>query len=113
MKLSGISEQEIINALNFLDCEDQDEWIMAGMCIRHELGESGRDIWLNWSSGARSYKQKEALVRWKSFKGSGRTIGSLIYEALNRGFKFDEKDGYISPKLLQEREARKYIRQLE
>lgn len=113
MKLSGISEQEIINALNFLDCEDQEEWIMAGMCIRHELGDAGRDIWLNWSSSARSYNSKQAKIRWKSFKGSGRTIGSLIYEAMNRGFKFNEKNGYISPKLLQEREQKKFERQKE
>lgn len=108
MDYNGIPEQKIREALFTLNYEDQDEWVMAGMAIKHELGESGLDMWLAWSSLGSTYKQKEAVTRWKSFKnGRGVTIGSLIHHAQNNGFRFDEKMTRISPEQIQKREQRK------
>lgn len=106
MRLNAISESEIIRAISHLDYDDRDEWIMIGMCLKHELGESGYEIWLNYSD-----KSKEARTLWKSFKGNGRTIGTLIYEAQKRGFKFNEKDGYVSDKVVQERKRQREERE--
>lgn len=106
MRLTGISESEIERAISYLDYDDQDEWIMIGMCLRHELGEHGFDIWLKYSTD-----QKEAKTRWKSFTGNKRTIGTLIYEAQKRGFKFNEKDGYVSSRVIEERRKKREARQ--
>lgn len=108
MNFNGIPEQKIREALFTLNYEDQDEWITAGMCIKSELGESGLDMWLSWSSLGSTYKQKEAITRWKSFKNKkGVTIGTLIYLAQKNGFRFDEAMTRISPKQIEQREQRK------
>lgn len=114
MRLNGISESEIQRALCHLDSDDREEWVRMGMCLKHELGDNGLDMWLNWSQGSKAYKQKDAVYLWrKSFNGSGLTIGTLIHEAMKRGFKFNEADGYISAKALQQREQAKFEREAE
>lgn len=108
MNYNGIPEQKIREALFTLNYEDQDEWVMAGMAIKHELGESGLDMWLAWSSQGSTYNQKSAMARWKSFKnGRGVTIGSLFYVAVQNGFRFDEGMTRISPEQIKKREERK------
>ena len=99
----GLSNEQIRSALSFLDYEDRDEWLMAGMCIKHELGELGFDMWNAWSSLSSSYNAKHNKSQWKSFKAhKGRTIGTFMYHAINAGFKFDEKIQRVSPR--QERQ---------
>lgn len=107
MNYKGIPEQKIREALSFLDYEDQDIWIKAGMAIQHELGESGLDMWLAWSSLGSTYNQKSAIGRWKTFKNKrGITIGTLIYLAQKEGFRFEDGMMRISQKQIQEREQR-------
>lgn len=104
----GLSTDQIAKALSFLDYECRDEWLMAGMCIKHELGENGYEIWDQWSSFSSTYKSKENRYQWRKFKsGKGRTIGTLMYHAMNRGFKFDEKVQRVSPAVIKQREERK------
>lgn len=108
MNYNGIPEQKIREALFFLNYDDQDEWVMAGMAVKHELGESGQDMWLAWSSLGATYNQKSAIARWKSFKnGRGVTIGSLFHHAQKSGFRFDEGMTRISPNEIKKREERK------
>ena len=78
MRLNALSESEIIRAISYLDYDDREEWIMVGMCLKHELGERGYEIWLNYCDSI-----KEAKTVWKSFKGNQRTIGTLIHEAMS------------------------------
>ena len=108
MRLNALSESEITRAISYLDYDDRDEWIMIGMCLKHELGERGYELWLNYSSNL-----KETKTLWKSFRGNGRTIGTLIFEAQKRGFKFNEKDGYVSEKVIQQRKKEREARQQE
>lgn len=108
----GLSNEQIRSALSFLDYEDRDEWLMAGMCIKHELGELGFDMWNAWSSLSSSYNAKHNKSQWKSFKAhKGRTISTFIYHAINAGFKFDEKIQRVSPHIIQQRQERQ--KQLE
>ena len=71
MNYNGIPEQKIREALFTLNYEDQDEWIMSGMAVKHELGESGLDMWLAWSSLGNTYNQKicyysmEIIQEWQ------------------------------------------------
>lgn len=102
----GLSIETIRSALSYLDYEDSDQWLTAGFALYHELGEDGFDLWNNWSSLGSTYDKKNIKSRWKSFrKGNGGrpvTIGSLIYHAMNSGFKFDESKK-VSPHVIQQR----------
>lgn len=108
----GLSNETIRSALSFLDYDDTDIWLMAGMAIRSELGDDGFEMWNTWSSYGATYDLKNAKARWRSFKsGRGVTIGSLIHHAQNLGFKLSEYTQRVSPHVIQQREERR--KQLE
>lgn len=111
----GLSVETIRTALYYLDYEDSQQWLMAGMALYSELGEEGFDLWNAWSSLGSTYDRKNIKARWRTFrKGSGGrpvTIASLIYHAMNAGFKFDETKKEVSPHIIQQRAERR--KQLE
>ena len=113
----GLSIETIRTALSFIDYEDSQLWISCGMSLYSELGEEGFDNWNAWSSLGSSYDRKIIKSRWKSFrKGYGGrpvTIGSLIYYAINSGFKFDESKKEVSPHIIQQRAERKKLLEIE
>ena len=112
MNYDGLSNDTIRQALSFLDYESRDEWLSAGMCIKHELGELGFDMWNAWSSMGSTYNAKHCKSQWKSFKsGKGRTIGTLMYNAINAGFKLDDRQQKVSPHIIEQRKERQ--KQLE
>lgn len=104
MNHNALTDEQIRLALSFCDVEDQQIWVMCGMAVKSELGESGRDIWLDWSATGSTFKLKEAVTRWKSFKVSGNTrIGSLIFEAQKYGFKLEKDAPKVSPHVQDQR----------
>jgi putative DNA primase/helicase len=114
----GMSRQDftfddIENALRFLDCEDTDVWLRAGMAIKSEFGESGFGIWDAWSQGDSRYREKEARARWKSFKGGSArgsvSIGTVLHWAFERGFRIErpELTGEQKAAFAAEQEARR------
>lgn len=115
MNHSECTLSDISSALQYLDCKDTEIWLRAGMAIRKEFGESGFDIWNDWSKGDQRYKPKDALNKWKSFKGSSArgsvSIGSLIFWAMEKGFRFDRPDMTAEQKAIfqQEQEARREL----
>lgn len=87
-----LTEQEIGAALHYLDpaC-DRDRWVRTGMAIKSELGEAGFRMWDEWSHGSASYNERDARDTWRSIKTTGGvTIATLIGEAKQAGFTFDE-----------------------
>lgn len=104
---------DVKNALSYLDCEDTDIWLRAGMAIKSEFGGDGFDIWNDWSQGDSRYKQKEALARWKSFKGSSArgsvSIGTILHWAFQKGFKIERPELTAEQKteFAKEQEARR------
>lgn len=89
----------ISGALDFISSDDREIWIMAGMAIKSEYGEDGFDMWDNWSQQSKSYRQAAALASWRSFRGAGVSIGSLIHEAKQNGWRDDDK--YAKPTAAQ------------
>ncbi len=87
----------IRDALQYLDHDDREVWIMAGMAVKHELGEDGFEIWDKWSQRSDSYEAKAARASWRSFRGSGVTIGSLFHEAQSAGWKTADDGTYNAP----------------
>ncbi|MCK4871072.1 MAG: PriCT-2 domain-containing protein [Gammaproteobacteria bacterium] len=89
---SAITLDVVADALRFCRADDRDEWIQMGMAIRAEFGDSGFDVWHDWSKSSKDYKSSSALASWKSFKKSGISIGTLIDKSLQNGFKFEQKE---------------------
>ena len=106
--MENLTAEQIRSALSFCDAEDQETWVMCGMAVKSELGESGKQIWLDWSMLGSTYNQKQALNRWKSFKLNGGTrIGSLIHEAKKWGFKFDANQNKVSKHVVEQRKIQR------
>ena len=108
MNYQALTNEQIRLALSFCDVEDQETWVMCGMAVKSELGEAGREMWLEWSALGSTFKLKEANNRWKSFKMTGNTrIGSLIFEAQKYGFKLEKDAPKVSPYVQEQRKKQR------
>jgi putative DNA primase/helicase len=99
---------EAERALNYCDYGDRDEWVQMGMALRSEFGDAAFDIWDAWSAQDKSYKPNVARQTWRSFKGIGITIGTLISRAKDLGFEFErpERSEEDKKRIEKERQAR-------
>ena len=78
-------------ALSFIPPNERDLWLKIGMGIKQEFGEAGFDVFDSWSRSAENYNQDAAKSSWKSFKTGGKIgIGTVLYEAKQRGFNIKE-----------------------
>jgi putative DNA primase/helicase len=79
------SIERIRSALSYLNYSDRNTWVCAAMCIKHELGEEGFEIWDSWGAQHHGYSAKDPRSVWKSIKDAGscgtKTIASLFYDA--------------------------------
>lgn len=83
-----MGQEQIREALAFIPADDRDLWLRMGMAIKSDLGESGFGIWDEWSQLASSYNAGDARLVWKSIQAGGKvTLGTLIYEAKNNGWR--------------------------
>lgn len=81
-------------ALGFIPAHDRETWVRAGMGIKSELGDSGFDLWDEWSRTAESYNPKAARDVWRSIKVIGKVnIGSLFHQAKANGWRDDGTRG--------------------
>ena len=76
------------SALAHVSSEEREVWIRVGMALRALLGDAGRDLFMEWSSGASSYSERDALTAWKSFRAArGVGPGTLFYYAKQGGWR--------------------------
>jgi putative DNA primase/helicase len=84
------STDRIREALKFIDASDRETWLRMGMAIKSELGDTGFDVWEEWSLQAESFNLKDARDVWKSIRAGGKvTIGTLFYVAKANGWRDD------------------------
>lgn len=74
-------------ALQFISPVERSTWVSIGMALRSEYGDAGRDIWMDWSRSADSFRENDARIVWKSFKGTGVSIASLFHAAKQNGWR--------------------------
>lgn len=79
------TSEDITTALSRIDADcDYITWVEIGMALHSELGDSGFNIWDNWSRGGSKYNEREMEMKWRSFNnGSGVSIGTLFHHAKN------------------------------
>ncbi len=68
--------------------DDYDEWLAVGMALQ-SVSDSLLADWDRWSSQSSKYKPGDCDKKWKSFKSSGVSIGSLAHMV--------KQDGWRSP----------------
>jgi putative DNA primase/helicase len=81
-----IEEDRIRAALSHVPADSRDTWIQMGMAVKAELGDSGFDLWDDWSRTGDGYNERDARAVWRSFKGDGITIATLFSEAIANGY---------------------------
>ena len=92
------------SALAFISADDRQTWIETGMALKSELGEDGFELWNGWSQQSKSYQPAAALSSWRSFRGAGISIGSLIHNARSAGWKDDDNHQKPSATQIQARQ---------
>ena len=79
--------QECLSVIPTKGAGSREHWLHVGMAIHSELpNDVGLELWSVWSKNDPDYinewdKNNPCEAVWKSFKGSGRGIGSLIHDA--------------------------------
>lgn len=102
--------ETIATALSYVPAHDREVWVRMAMAIKDELGEAGKQIWIDWSATDKSFHPADADQVWKSVRagGSGRVgIGSLIQAAKDNGYDPKTRPHRISDEELQERVRRR------
>jgi hypothetical protein len=57
------------SALEHLDHDDREVWVKVGLAIKHDLGDAGRQAWLDWSAKSPAkFDRDHAIKTWESFK---------------------------------------------
>lgn len=82
------------SALQFISPVEREVWVSMGMALQSEFGDAARDIWMDWSRQADSFNEISARSVWKSFRGTGVTLGSLFHEARQNGWR---DEGFQKP----------------
>jgi len=73
--------------LAFIPATERELWVKIGMSIKSEFADAGFALFDAWSQSAPNYDSKAVAASWRSFKQSGKvSIGSLLFEAQQRGF---------------------------
>jgi putative DNA primase/helicase len=94
---------------------DRDTWVKVTMGVKCEFGENAFSDWDNWSAGGSTYDRSAALAVWKSCKGRGVSIGTVIHLAKEGGWRPEKKELTDEEKRQRkaENEARRKQRQAE
>jgi hypothetical protein len=80
----GSDYEEAADALRRLAawrCDDRDEWIRIGHALKAGLGDTGLELWDQWSRGSRKYQPGDCEARWKNLRPSTVTLATLIWRA--------------------------------
>jgi putative DNA primase/helicase len=82
---NSTNEADIWQMLQFIPAHDRDIWVKVGMALKSHLGDAGWPMFDDWSQTADNYQASAARSTWRSFRGSGVGIGSLIHMAKQNG----------------------------
>lgn len=98
------------SALSFIPANNRETWVAMGMAVKSEFGESGFDMWDEWSQTADNYNAAAARSVWKSCRGSGVTLGTLFHSAQSHGWRDGGEHERPSKEVLQARQDEAYRR---
>ena len=80
--------ESLSGALYCIPADDRETWVQVGMAIRSALGDTGFELWDQWSRQAANYKTADAKAVWRSIDSTGGiTIGTLYHLARDHGWR--------------------------
>lgn len=80
------SEEEVERMLGYISPDlPYQEWFQIGMAIK-DYGLPF-DLWDRWSARGSKYVKAEMPAKWNSFKGTGVSLGTIVYYAQQGGWK--------------------------
>lgn len=82
------NQQEIIEALDFVDCSllTYNDWLRVGTALK--TANLDFEVWNNWSTkDSKRYNASEMLKKWDSLKAGTVNAGTIIYLAKQNGYK--------------------------
>ncbi|ANB73772.1 hypothetical protein AYM40_16455 [Paraburkholderia phytofirmans OLGA172] len=66
---------------------EREQWFRIAAALKHELADTGFDLFDMWSQGAANYSASDARDTWRSLSaGGGITISTLFFVAIEHGF---------------------------
>jgi hypothetical protein len=95
----------LVNMLSSDRCEDYDDWLKVGICLRN-INKNYLFMWKKWSNKSEKYERDACNDKWKGFnKNTDKklTVGSLLFWC-----KEDNIDQYNE--FIKERKTNKIIR---
>ena len=88
-----IGDDDATRARSYLDAlsagraDDYDDWLAVGMAL-HSVGDDALlDDWEQWSAQSGKHKPSDCQRKWRSFKKSGITLGTLGDMAKKDGWR--------------------------
>lgn len=73
--------------LSSIPATDREVWLKVGMALQCEFGDEGLPVFDSWSRSAHNYDSAALAATWRSFNGSGVTMGSLVHLAKEHGWR--------------------------
>lgn len=100
-----LTPETIEAALRCIDPNvSREKWARIGMALKSELGEVGLGMFTAWSRTGDDFNESDCNSTWKSIQpGGGVNIGTLIYEAMQQGFKFDDQRPTLTAEQIEAR----------
>lgn len=92
--LDGFAPSDAIDLLAYLDADcGRSEWVRVGAALKHQFGEDGYPLFLEWSRKGRKFAgEEDCHVNWRSLRVHPRgrapvTVHTLYHMAKGRGWK--------------------------
>lgn len=99
---------EIREALTYISPDmGRNDWVAVAMGLRAEFGDTAFEAFDEYSSGGKSYKASECKSAWKSCRGSGVTIATVIKFAMEGGWQPRSVSDQESARMRAEGEKRR------
>ncbi len=75
------------HALQAIDPDiEREVWLSLGMAFKASFGAAGWLPWFNWSAGGRKFVPGDCEKVWRSFQGTGVTLGTVFHHAREAGW---------------------------
>ncbi len=84
-----LTADDIWQMLAFIPAFERDDWLKVGMALKAYLGDDGFSLFDDWSQTADNYNASAVRSTWRSCRGSGIGIGSLVHMAKQNGWRRD------------------------
>jgi len=75
------------NMLAHVPSQDRDTWVPIAMAIKDEYGDVGFELFDRWSQSADNYQARACRDVWRSLRGNGVRIGTLVHHAKENGWR--------------------------